>query len=219
MIEIMQWMDVFVRNLNRVFDRRVWFVGLQGSYARGEAAESSDIDVVVILDKLEMEDIRTYRAMLDTLPYRELICGFLSGKTEIFHWDPSDLFQFYYDTVPVQGNLDELLTQLDGQAVRRAIKTGACNLYHGCLHNMLHEQSADILKGLYKSAAFVIQAVWFRQTGQYLRHRQELMEAVGPEERKLLSGLQAIRRGAEIPFDAMSERLLLWTKHWIEESA
>ena len=84
---------------------------------------------------------------------------------------------------------------------------------------MLHEQNRDILRGLYKSASFVVQAICFHQTGRYLRHRQELMDTVGPEERKLLSGLQAIKRGEEIPFDAMSERLLMWAKYWIEEIA
>jgi hypothetical protein len=32
--------------------------------------------------------------MIDTLPNRELICGFLSGKDELINWEPSDLFQY-----------------------------------------------------------------------------------------------------------------------------
>ena len=42
------------------------FVGLQGSYARGEATEASDIDVVVVLDELYFADLLKYRDMLDT---------------------------------------------------------------------------------------------------------------------------------------------------------
>ena len=41
------WMNEFLGTLNEVFGDRVWFVGLQGSYGRGEATEASDIDVVV----------------------------------------------------------------------------------------------------------------------------------------------------------------------------
>ena len=82
MIHIENWIENFIAKLNETFENRVWFVGLQGSYSRGEATESSDIDVVVILDKLVVEDIKSYSAMLDTLPNRELICGFLSGKDE-----------------------------------------------------------------------------------------------------------------------------------------
>ena len=80
MIEIQSYMSLFCAALERTFADRVWFVGLQGSYARGEATESSDIDVVVILDELTASDLAAYRQMLDTLPHRELICGFISGK-------------------------------------------------------------------------------------------------------------------------------------------
>lgn len=61
----------------------MWFVGLQGSYGRGEATETSDMDIVVILDTLSVADMQAYHVMLDTLPHRELICGFLSGKDEM----------------------------------------------------------------------------------------------------------------------------------------
>ena len=86
MINISVWMDTFLKSLSDSFGERVWFVGLQGSYARGEATSESDIDVVVILDELSESDIRIYNNMLDTLPHREKICGFISGKKEIFNW-------------------------------------------------------------------------------------------------------------------------------------
>ena len=164
-IDITNWLHSFQGKLHEVFDTRVWFVGLQGSYGRGEATETSDIDVVVILDKLTAQDIQAYNAMLDTLPNRDLICGFVSGKKELLNWEPSDLFQFYHDTTPIKGSLDELLSVIDKTAIARAIKIGACNIYHGCVHNMLHEKSEEILKGLYKAASFVVQAICFQETG------------------------------------------------------
>ena len=162
MIDITNWLAAFQIKLNEVFDNRVWFVGLQGSYGRGEARDTSDIDIVVILDELSAMDIQTYNDMLDTLPHRELICGFLSGKTEIMNWEPSDLFQFCNDTTPIKGSLDEVLAVVDESAINRAIKIGVCNIYHGCVHNMLHEKSEDVLRGLYKSASFVIQTIVFK---------------------------------------------------------
>ena len=179
MIDMTAWMKNFLQMLNETFANRVWFVGLQGSYGRGEATETSDIDIVVILDKLSASDIQKYNAMLDTLPNRELICGFVSGKDELLNWEPSDLFQFYYDTTPIKGSLDELLTVIDEAAIDRAIKIGACNVYHGCVHNMLHEKSEDILRGLYKSASFVVQAIAFKQTGKYIKYQKDLLRSVG----------------------------------------
>lgn len=125
MIDITAWMKSFLQTLDETFGSRVWFVGLQGSYGRGEATEASDIDIVVILDELSAVDIQTYNTMLDVLPHREMICGFLSGKDDIMNWEPSDLFQFYYDTTPIRGSLDELLEVIDEGSVNRAIKIGA----------------------------------------------------------------------------------------------
>lgn len=215
MIEINTWMNEFLSTINDAFGDRVWFVGLQGSYGRGEATETSDIDVVVILDELSITDIHKYNAMLNTLPYRELICGFVSGKDELLNWEPSDLFQFCNDTTPIIGSLDEVMAVVDDVAVNRAIKNGACNIYHGCVHNMLHEMSEDILKGLYKSAAFVIQAITFKQTGKYIRSQSDLLQIALPEEQRIINTSTYLKNGGAIDFEKMSQELFVWSKAWI----
>ena len=217
MIEITAWLNTFLQKLNDTFGNRVWFVGLQGSYGRSEARDTSDIDVVVILDELSASDIGVYNAMLDGLPHRELICGFLSGKDELLRWEPSDLFQFYYDTTPIKGSLDELLTVMDEAAVNRAIKIGACNIYHGCVHNMLHEKSEDILRGLYKAASFVVQAIAFKQTGKYVRFQKDLLGVVSADERRIVETFLKLKNGEAVDFGAMSEELFAWAKKWIAE--
>lgn len=218
MLDITVWMKNFLQTLDETFGSRVWFVGLQGSYGRGEALETSDIDIVVILDELSAMDIRTYNAMLDTLPNREMICGFLSGKDDIMNWEPSDLFQFYYDTTPMKGSLDELLAVIDDSSVNRAIKIGACNIFHGCVHNMLYEKSEDILRELYKSASFIVQAIAFKQTGNYIRHQKELLQVVSADERVIVSNFLNLKKGGMVEFDLMSETLLIWSKKWIAEN-
>ncbi len=212
MIDIQHWLKQFTDELEKTFRERIWFVGLQGSYGRGEATEQSDIDVVVILDTLCAEDIKTYETMLNELPHRDLICGFVSGKDELLNWDTADLFQFYYDTTPVIGTLDELLPLLDSDAVRRAIKIGVGNLYHGCVHNMLHERSEDILKGLYKSAVFTVQAVYFLQSGNYIKQKSELIQLVKPAEAQILMNAENIRNRISVDFEEMSGTLFEWAK-------
>ena len=103
MLDVSAWMNDFTQKLNNTFGNRVWFVGLQGSYGRGEATETSDIDVVVIFDRLSSSDIRAYNEFLDELPSRNLVCGFLSGRDDLLKWEPADLFQFYHDTKPLFG--------------------------------------------------------------------------------------------------------------------
>lgn len=217
MVDINSWLEEFLQKLNETFNSRVWFVGLQGSYGRGEATETSDIDVVVILNELTVSDIQTYNDMLDTLPHRELICGFVSGKDEIMNWEPADLFQFYNDTTPIKGSLDELLSKIDNVAVDRAIKIGACNIYHGCVHNMLHTKNDDILKGLYKAASFVVQAIVFKQTGDYIKPQNQLLQAALLEEKVVLETFLKYKNGETVDFNSASEILFEWSKKWISK--
>lgn len=212
MIDINVWMNDFLQQLDEVFGSRIWFVGLQGSYARSEATENSDIDVVVILDTLSASDIKAYHDMLNTLPNRELICGFVSGKDEILNWEPSDLFQFYHDTTPIKGSLDELLPPIDHIAIDRAIKIGACNIYHGCVHNMLHEKSEEILKGLYKSASFVVQAIIYKQTGNYIQHQSRLLQVASIEERRITETFLKYKNGENVDFNEASIILFEWSQ-------
>ncbi|MBO5886892.1 MAG: nucleotidyltransferase domain-containing protein [Bacteroidaceae bacterium] len=216
MIDINGWMHIFLQKLNEVFGSRTWFVGLQGSYGRGEATEASDIDVVVIMDELSASDIQSYNDMLDTLPHRELICGFLSGKDEILNWEPSDLFQFYHDTTPVKGSLDDLLPLIDQVAIDRAIKMGAGNIYHGCVHNMLHEKSEEILKGLYKASSFVVQAIVFKQTGNYIKHQTQLLQVASAEEQSIIATFLKYKNGESVDFNEASRILFEWSKKRIK---
>ena len=98
-------------------NRNLWGSGVvRGSAGElrpgGEATETSDIDIVVILNQLSAADIQKYNKMLDQLPNRELICGFLSGKEELLNWKASDPFQFCHDTIPIKGNVINLSDKL-----------------------------------------------------------------------------------------------------------
>lgn len=75
-----KWLEEFKGKLIALFGKRLVLFGIQGSYGREEQTANSDIDVVVIIDDLTFKDIQSYRDMLDTMEYRELICGFVAGK-------------------------------------------------------------------------------------------------------------------------------------------
>ena len=212
MIELEPWLGRFTHLLRETFGERVRFAGLQGSYARGEAAESSDIDPVVVLDTLTAEDIAVYDAMLDSLEHRELICGFLSGKDELLHWEPSELFQFCRDTKPVIGSLDEVLSFVGPEDIGRAIRTGACGVYHACVHNMLHEKDEGILRGLYKTASFAIRAATYRRTGNYCTRLDELLQNADASDREIVQAYLAMKAATPVDFSFASKLLFTWAK-------
>jgi len=215
MINIDAFLNEYLRLLKYTFGSRLWFVGLQGSYARGEADENSDIDMVVVLDKLSVKDIEKYNKMLDAIPQRNLLCGFISGKDELLNWEPSDLFQFYYDTKPIIGTLDELLLLIDDNAVDNAVRIGACSIYHACVHNMLYEKSADILKSLYKSASFVVQAICFKETGIYFSNKSDLLSFLNNEDKMVIHYFLDLKCNKRVDFYIMSEALFNWSKRLI----
>ena len=215
MIEIEPWLERFTRLLRETFGERIWFAGLQGSYARGEATDSSDIDMVVVLDSLTAEDIASYDAMLDSLDHRELVCGFLSGKEELLHWEPSELFQFCRDTKPLIGSLDEALAIVKPGDIERAVRTGACGIYHSCVHNMLCEKDENIIRDLYKTAAFTIRAKAFRRTGKYCRRLDELLQIADADDEEIVQAYLAMKAGDPVDFAHASERLFSWAKEKI----
>ena len=53
------------------FKDNLLFLGIQGSYGRSEAKETSDIDPVIILQQCGKGEILKYRTYIDTLPEKE----------------------------------------------------------------------------------------------------------------------------------------------------
>lgn len=219
-ININTWIQGYLSNLKTLFGSRLVFVGIQGSYGRGEATENSDIDMVVILDHAEPTDLATYSAMLDSLPHRDKMCGFISGIPELKKWERSDLFQFYYDTTPIFGSVDFLKEEIRKEDARRAVRIGGCNLYHMCGHNLVHEKSPEILNGLYKSAVFTVQAVSYLQTGTYRKIKAELLPVLEQPDREILETAIALKRQpnlAQDDFERLSGQLFRWTSHLIAD--
>ena len=146
-------------------------------------------------------------------PIAKLPVGKDVGQRHVWRLLP-ELFQFCRDTTPIRGSLDQVLSSVTSADIARAIKSGACGVYHGCVHNMLYEKSEDILKGLYKSASFVLQAVHFQRTGVYVRHMADLVSVLPPEESAVLQTFMELKGGRPVAFDAMSEQLFSWAGKW-----
>ena len=81
---------------------------------------------------------------------------------------------------------------------------------------MLYEKDLSILKSLYKSASFVIQAICFKQTGEYFSNKTELLEAVSEGDKLILDAFLNIKSGKEINFNNMSELMFNWSKRLIK---
>ena len=180
------FMESFKDNLLSLFNDNLLFLGIQGSYGRGEAKETSDIDPVIILRQCGKDELLKYRAYIDTLPEKDILCGFVSSIDELRSWESADRAQLVLDTRPLYGNLEGLCPPITGDDIKGAVLQGACAIYHATSHNILHARNWSILPELYKSAGFTIRMKQYLQTGVYVSAFRDLTAIVGEEEKAIL---------------------------------
>lgn len=225
MINVQSWMPQAVALLRERFGSRLLFVGLQGSHRRGEAREDSDIDILTILDRLDVDDLAAYREVLRRLPEGGKAGGFTCGQQELRAWPPFELFQFAQDTDAWYGDLQTLLpevTRADTVAGARAAVSG---LYHFTAYLYLSGDPAtraDELKGLYKSFFFAMQLVTYLRQGVYAKSKKELLPMLSGDEAELLRcGMDAAyyeERARRDP-DGLFQLLLGWAGNILRELA
>ena len=185
---INNWLNTALEKLQEKFAENLLFVGLQGSHNRGEATETSDIDLVVILEKLTFNDLKAYRLIIDNMPSKEKACGFISGKDELQNWSKTDMFQFYYDTKSLYGNLGDIIQPPIIDEIKQSIKISSENLYHSAVHSFVHSNNyLEDLKNLYKMTFFILQAKYFVETNQYIPTKKQLVEYLNGTEKEILN--------------------------------
>ncbi len=225
MIEPSSWMRQAVSLLRTQFGSRLLFVGLQGSYRRGEAHEDSDIDIVSILDTLDVHDLEVYRSVLRTLPEGEKACGFTCGREELLAWPAFELFQFAQDTEAWYGELTLLLPPVTHRDIVTGARAGVSGLYHAVAHLYVSGEAArraEDLRPLYKGCFFALQAVQYLRHGSYAQSKKELLESLSGDEAELLrlgldSSLFDARRRSDP--DALFQLLLGWSGKALRELA
>ena len=154
------------------------------------------------------------------MPFAEKACGFICGEEELRAWSASELFLLYHDTAPLYGSLDFIVPLIGEDAAEKALKDGACAIYHGCCHNRLYEKSMGILGALYKSAFFVMRVKRWRETGRFVKKLSELALETEGEDGEILSAFADFRAGRakEGDFVKLSDALIKWSAGVIRRS-
>lgn len=186
-IQVAPWMQEFLQKLQARFSDRLLIVGLQGSYGRGEAGPDSDIDLVVVLERMHFADLQACRSVLSTMPHFEKTCGFFGGRQELMHWPRCDLLQLYYDTQLVFGDWGAWFAPFSQEEIEQAVLTGAANLYHLAQHTYLHAADRPAaLRMLYKQAFFLLRTVFFARSKRFVRAKRALLPYLEGQEKQLL---------------------------------
>lgn len=193
MIDTQLWVPDILEKLKNTFAARLLYFGLQGSYRRGEATESSDIDLVVLMDTVTLDDLDKYRGLVRAMPEGDKACGFISGAEDFLHWPRHELFPFKMDTADHFGKLDEHLPPITKEDIRENARIGSSALLHLLTHSYLYadaDAKPAILKDAYKSAYFTMQVVDYLRSGTYRTSKKELLACLnGTEKEIILAGM------------------------------
>ena len=185
--------DLYLKQLTGslldVFGDRLLYIGLQGSFRRGEAKNNSDIDIMTVLDDLTVADLYTYRQTVQAIESPHPTCGFICGKAELLCWNPCEICQVAHETKDIYGALAPLLPTYTKEDVRRGVQAGVGDLYHAICHSVVHAKGcADTatLAAAYKTAFYLLQNLIFLKTGVFCLTKGELTQAVDGMDREIL---------------------------------
>lgn len=213
-------LSAYLQNLTSccqtAFGERLLYIGLQGSYLRGEAHEGSDIDIMLVLDSLSVADMDEYRAILQKIGCFDKSCGFICGRRELARWNPLEVCQLLHTTKDIFGELAPLLPPASRADEINCVKLSLGNLYHEICHRYIHagrKRSAEMLPAVEKSLFFLIQNLHYLESGRFSVTKAELKELVSSDDREIL---EISMLGDD--FDFAMARLFSWCRNAFERA-
>lgn len=211
MFSIEAYINDLISELRKLLGARLLYVGLQGSYLRGEATEKSDIDIMAVIDDITVSDLDAYRNALKAVGNFDRSCGFICGRRELLNWNPLEICHLLHTTKDYYGVLAELVPEYTRDDERNYVKLSLNNLYHELCHRYVH---ADIEKNIRqfpmtcKSVFFIMQDLYYLESGIFAMTKKELLEHLQGEDKDILEMTLSLKN--DIDFDAAFEAMLEW---------
>lgn len=217
MLDAEEYVQTLLQLLKEQFGERLVYVGLQGSYLRGEATENSDIDIMVVMDNLSVSDLTRYRNLLEMAGNQDKSCGFICSREDLANWNPLELWSLLHGTKDYYGTLSLLVPQYSRQDILNYAKVSLNNLYHEICHRYIHagaDSSATKLAGSYKSVFFILQMAEYLKTGEYISTKRELMPRLCGLDKVVMEKMLTPFHTEQ--FAADFERLFIWCQQTLK---
>lgn len=213
MINCERYITQLILHLKKQFDSRLIYVGLQGSYLRGEATADSDIDIMVIIDKLNVTDLADYRSIIQAMAHFDKSCGFICSKEDMANWNPLEICNLLNTTQDYHGRLQDLVPVHTKEDIRNFIKLSINNLYHELCHRYIHADLAmnnAKLPITYKSVFFILQNLYYLKHGKFVGTKAELLPLLDGINHRVLQRLIELNNGVFHNFPDSFELLFTW---------
>lgn len=209
------YINKLIEQLRACFGLRLAYVGLQGSYLRGEATEASDIDIMVVIDGFSVQDMEEYKKAIESLELSKKSCGFICGTEDLKNWNPLEICHLLHTTKDYYGNLVELVPSYSAEDHRLFVKLSLGNLYHELCHRYIHserEKNVSALPRIYKSVFFILQDMHYFESGCFVSCKKDLAEVLTGKDKLVLETAISVSCGAEFDFDEAFALLFTWCK-------
>lgn len=213
MLRIDEYIDELTAILKDAFGERLLYIGLQGSYLRHEETESSDIDIMTIIDNISVEDLKTYQKALVLVGNFNKSCGFICGKADLEHWNPLEVCHLVNATKDYYGELKNLVPAYTIKDERNYVKLSLNNLYHEICHRYIHadrEHNISRLPITCKSVFFIMQHLYYLSSGNFIQTKRELLECVQGEDKAVLEMSVTLQNNMDYDFDRAFSLLFNW---------
>ena len=212
-MDIQAYLNRLIDGLTHTFGDHLLYVGLQGSYLRGEATEASDIDVMVIFDVIDVPTLDAYRELLISVGDYDRSCGFICSRGDMAAWNTLEVCHLLHTTRDLYGRLAKFVPAYSREDVIQYVKISVGNLYHELCHRYIHaprDKNQTRLAASCKSVFFILQNVHYLKTGSFVATKKELLDALEGEDREILSLSLGPAKGEALDFDEAFARLLRW---------
>ena len=222
MIDIDAYVQKLIDLLRLQFGERLCYVGLQGSYLRGEATEQSDIDIMTVIAHIQVEDLDSYRSIIDALPYAEKSCGFICGKEDLANWNPLEIHHLLNSTKDCFGDLRTLVPAYTKENIRNFVKISVGNLYHEVCHRYIHgdrQETYYALPGMYKGVFFILQNAFWLEHGIWVATKQELLQHLTGMDHEVLKKVLEFSCDTVYDFTECMQLLFRWCQKMLHTSS
>lgn len=220
MLNVEEYIGKLVNALKKSFGERLRYVGLQGSYLRNEQTENSDIDIMVVIDDLSVEDLRTYQIALIYVGNPDKSCGFICGKADLDNWNPLEICHLLNTTKDYYGKLEKLVPAYTAEDERNYVKLNLNNLFHEICHRYIHADRERNMAGLpttCKSVFYIMQHLHYIRSGNFVQTKQELLECVKDEDKAVLELSISLQKCVDYDFDSAFSLLFNWCQNALSE--
>jgi predicted nucleotidyltransferase len=219
MVNIDAYLSQLTSLLQAHFGNHLVYVGLQGSYLRGEATEQSDIDIMVVIENLSVSDLNAYRCIIQSMEHAEKSCGFICSRTDLANWNPMEIFHVLNSTRDYFGTLEELIPAYTNQDIRNYIKISVNNLYHDLCHRYIHadvDKSVASLPFCYKCVFFILQDLYFLKSSRFVSTKAELLPLLEGKDYAVMQRSMDMIQGLSFNFEDSFELLFSWCQETLQ---